>query len=37
VIRSALPALIGVLLLCLGLDWLDDGEFDLIEDLVELF
>lgn len=36
VIRSALPILIGALLLCLGLDWIDDGRLGLLEDLVDL-
>lgn len=37
VIRAALPVLVGALLLCLGLDWLHDGQITLFEDLVDLF
>lgn len=41
VIRASLPVLVGALVLLLGLDWIDDGEIslidDLVEDLVELF
>lgn len=35
VIRSALPILLCVLLVCLGLDWIDDGRLGLIEDLFQ--
>lgn len=33
VLRSALPVLAGVLLLALGVDWLEDGHISLLDDL----
>lgn len=36
VIRSAVPTVVGIVLLALGLDWVHDGEISLVEDLIGL-